>query len=159
MKPRVYIETTIVSYLTARPTRDVIALARQEITRFWWHGEAAGYQRVISQLVLTEAAAGDPQAAQDRLAVLADLPLLESSPEMTRLAGRFVRPDCLPARAKDDAMHLAVCAVHAVPYLLTWNFRHLANPDNRRRLQFLCEKAGYELPLICTPDEMMKGEL
>lgn len=83
----------------------------------------------------------------------------ESSPEITRLAERFVRPDCIPAKAKDDAMHLAFCAVHAVPYLLTWNFRHLANPDNRRRLRLLCESAGYEPPSICTPDEIMKGEL
>ena len=114
---------------------------------------------MIPQLLLTEAAAGDPKAAQDRLAVLADLPLLENSPEITRLAERFLRPDCLPVGAKDDAMQLAFCAVHGVPYLWTWNFRHLANPDNRRQLLFLWENAGYELPLICTPDEMMKGEL
>jgi hypothetical protein len=159
MKPRVYIETTVVSYLTARPSRDVISLARQEITRVWWRCKASGYERVISQLVLSEAAAGDAKAARERLAAISDLPLLESSPEITRLAERFVRPDCIPAKAKDDAMHLAFCAVHAVPYLLTWNFRHLANPDNRRRLRLLCESAGYEPPSICTPDEIMKGEL
>ena len=159
MKPRVYIETTVASYLTARPSRDVISLARQEITRVWWRDKASGYERVISQLVLSEAAAGDAEAAQERLKVISGLPLLESSPEITRLAERFVRPDGLPAKAKDDAMHLAFCAVHAVPYLVTWNFRHLANPDNRHRLRLLCESAGYELPLICTPDEMLKGEL
>ena len=119
----------------------MISLARQEIARVWWRCKASGYERVISQLVLSEAAAGDAKAARERL------------------AERFVRPDCIPAKAKDDAMHLAFCAVHAVPYLLTWNFRHLANPDNRRRLRLLCESAGYEPPSICTPDEIMKGEL
>ncbi len=78
---------------------------------------------------------------------------------ITGLAEQFVRPDCIPSKAKDDALHLALCAVHGVPYLLTWNFRHLANPENRRILFDVCAKAGYELPVICTPDEMMKGDL
>ncbi len=156
---RIYVETTVVSYLTARPSRDLISAARQEITRTWWDTHAHEYERVISQLVLDEAAGGDADAAQRRLACLKDLALLVQDASATRLARRFVRPDCIPAKAKDDAMHLALCAVYGVPYLLTWNFKHLANPENRRMLRRLCEGAGYPLPTICTPDQMMKGEL
>ena len=149
----------MVSYLSARPTRDVISLARQEITRIWWQRKLPLYSGVISQLVLTDAAAGDKAAASERLKAVSALPLLAGSLEITRLAQRFVRPDCIPAKAKDDALHLALCAVYEVPYLLTWNFRHLANPDHRDKLRDLCLAAGYEWPAICTPDEMMKGEL
>ncbi len=159
MKPILYIETTVVSYLTARPSRDIISLARQEVTRAWWDMKSANYKCVISQLVLDEAASGDPLAASQRLAALEEKPLLVSHPLATQLAESFLRPDCIPKKAKDDAMHLALCAVYSVPYLLTWNFRHLANPENRRMLRLLCGKAGYELPVICTPDEMMKGAL
>jgi len=159
VKPRIFIETTVVSYLTARPTRDLIALARQEMTRAWWNRRAALYECVISQLVLDESAAGDAFAAGQRLAAVLAYPLLAGGPAITGLAERFVRPDCIPAKAKDDALHLALCAVHGVPYLLTWNFRHLANPENRRILFDVCAKAGYEFPVICTPDEMMKGDL
>jgi predicted nucleic acid-binding protein len=157
--PRVYVETTVVSYLTARPSRDLISAARQEITRTWWEGHLGEYDRVISQLVLDEAAGGDAEAARRRLACLEGLPLLAQDASATRLARRFVRPDCIPPKAKDDAMHLALCAVYGVPYLVTWNFRHLANAENRRMLRRLCEAAGYSLPTICTPDQLLKGEL
>jgi hypothetical protein len=156
---RVYVETTVVSYLSARPSRDLISAARQEITRTWWETHSREYELVISQLVLDEAAGGDVEAARRRLKHLEGLPLLAQATPATRLARRFVRPDCIPAKAKDDAIHLALCAVHGVPFLLTWNFRHLANPENRRMLRRLCEGAGYLLPTICTPDQMMKGEL
>jgi hypothetical protein len=157
MKPRVYIETTVISYLTARPTRDLISAARQEITRTWWEVHSHEYDLVISQLVIDEASGGDPEAARRRLSTLNPLPLLAQHAAATRLARRFVRPDCIPDRAKDDALHLALCAIYGIPYLLTWNFRHLANPENRRLLRKLCEGSGYELPQICTPDQMMKG--
>lgn len=109
--------------------------------------------------MLDEAAAGDPSAAQRRLTAIGNLPLLAQHVAAARLARRFIRPDCIPAKAKDDALHLSLCAIYGVTYLVTWNFRHLANPLNRKILRNLCEGAGYMLPTICTPDQMMKGEL
>lgn len=159
MKPRLYIETTIVSYLTARPTRDVIALARQQITQAWWVDRLPDFNPVVSQLVLDEAARGDKGAAEHRLRALEDVPLLDATPAAFRLAAQFIRPGAMPAKAKDDALHLAVCAVHGIPYLLTWNFRHIANAQVRRVLGGVCARAGYAFPTICTPDELMKGEL
>lgn len=107
MKPRLYIETTIVSYLTARPARDVIALARQQITQTWWIDRLPDFDPVVSQLVLDEAARGDEEAAKQRLRVLEDFPLLDATPVTFRLAAQFIRPGAMPTKAKDDALHLA----------------------------------------------------
>ncbi len=159
MKPLIYIESTVVSYLTARPIRDVVALARQQITQAWWERDLLRYRPVISQLVLDEVSRGDPEASRRRCEVLTGLPLLGTTPEAIQLARRFIRPDALPSKAKDDALHLALCAVHGIPYLLTWSFRHLANPMNRRTLEAICLARGCDCPTICTPDEMLKGTL
>lgn len=159
MNPRLYIETTIVSYLTARSSRDVIAQARQQITQAWWLERLADFDPVVSQLVLDEAARGDAAAAEQRLRVLENVPLLDATPVAFRLAAQFIRPGAMPLKAKDDALHLAVCAVHGIPYLLTWNFRHIANAQVRRVLSGVCTRAGYDFPTICTPEELMKGEL
>lgn len=159
MKPLVYIETTVASYLTARATRDMIAMARQQITMAWWEARLADFSPVVSQLVLDEAARGDTEAAQRRLLVLARFPLLEVTAECLRLARKFIRPGAMPEKAKDDALHLAISAVHRVDYLLTWNFRHIANAESRRLLERICTQSGYSFPSISTPDELMKGEL
>jgi len=129
MKPKLYLETTLASYLTARPTRDLIMSARQEITSLWWAQRLADFECVISQIVLDEAARGDAIAAKRRLAVLASFPLLEINREVAELAEQLIQAAALPANAVDDAGHIAVCAVHGVRFLLTWNFRHLANAE------------------------------
>ena len=159
MNPRLYIETTIVSYVTARPTRDVIALARQQITQAWWKERLPDFTAVVSQLVLDEAARGDKAAAEQRLRVLEGFPLLDATSAAFRLGAQFIRSGAMPTKAKDDALHLGICAVHGIPYLLTWNFRHIANAQVRRVLAGVCARAGYVFPTICTPDELMKGEL
>ena len=139
MKPQLYLETTIASYLAARPSRDVIALARQQITEAWWQTRRSDFRVCISQLVLDEAQRGDVEAARRRQTVLEGLPLLDAVPEAFRLASVFLRPGLMPSRAKDDALHLALCAVHRVPYLLTWNFRHLANAETREGIRVASE--------------------
>jgi len=155
VKPTVYIETTVVSYLTAKPTRDVIVMARQQITMAWWKTQLPRFRPMISQLVLDEAARGDSEAASRRLNALKDFPIVDATPAAFSLAARFIRAEGMPARAKDDALHLALCAVHGISYLLTWNFRHLANAEIRLFLSGVCAKASYIFPIICTPDELM----
>ncbi|MDR1283491.1 MAG: type II toxin-antitoxin system VapC family toxin [Opitutaceae bacterium] len=159
MKPKVYIETTVVSYLMAKPSRDAIAVARQVITREWWSTERDHYELVISRLVIDEAGKGDRGAAQYRLDALRDIPLLDFSQKAQHLAMRFVTPGAIPEKAKDDAMHLALCTVHRIPYILTWNFRHIANPEHMRLLRNICQKTGSVFPEVCTPEQMMKGRL
>ena len=154
MKPRVYIETTVVSYLTARPSRDVVALARQKLTRQWWESRAASFELVTSRLTEMETARGDRQAARDRIAVVCAMPYLPVDDRVNVLATKLIGPGAIPAKATEDAVHLAICAVHTVPYMLTWNFRHLANVTIRLQLDFICASAGYRLPQICTPEEL-----
>src|SRR5437764_924619 len=131
MAERVYVETTVVSYLTARPNRDVVIAGHQQTTHDWWDTRRASYELCISQLVLKEAGAGDAQAAQERLDVLKTMTLLETSDQALGLAKELIREGALPAKSADDALHIAVAAMNGIPYLLTWNCRHLANATMR----------------------------
>jgi hypothetical protein len=155
MRKRIYIETTIPSYLTARPSRDIVQAARQQLTREWWDSERHRYVPCISQIVLDEAAAGDEDAAQRRIAVLADLPLLDLTLDVDELAEKIMASGLLPERASRDAVHIAVACVHHVDFLLTWNCRHIANATILKDLQHIIAQAGYEMPVICTPEELI----
>ena len=126
MKSRIYLETTIPSYLTAWPSRDLVRAAHQQITREWW-GRREGYELFISQLVIRECQAGDPDAASARLKALAGLPLLEQTEAVEALAQILRDKVPLPERATADALHIATAAAHGMDYLLTWNCTHIAN--------------------------------
>jgi predicted nucleic acid-binding protein len=156
MKPTVYIETTILSYLTAWRSPELVMAANQEATRNWWDGSRPGFDLFISQLVVAEAASGDAEAAQRRLAAIDGLPALDISRQVEELAARLLAGAALPEKAKNDALHIAVAAVHGVEYLLTWNCTHIANAVMRPRIEAICRAAGYEPPIICTPLELMK---
>jgi len=158
MPDRVYIETTVVSYLTARPNRDVVVAGHQQITHEWWDKRRISYEICVSQLVLGEAGAGDVQAARERLTVLQTATVLETTPGVLELAKELIQKGALPAKAADDALHIAVAAIHAVPYLLTWNCRHLANATMRPIIESVCIGKGYKAPIICTPEELLETE-
>lgn len=153
MKRRVYIETTIPSYLTAWPSRDLVRAAHQQITREWWSLRDA-YELYSSRLVVRECQAGDAQAATDRLAAMTEIPLLEQTAEIAELAEALLHDVPLPAKAAADALHIATAAVHGMDYLLTWNCTHIANVTYRPQIEAVCRAAGYEPPLICTPEEL-----
>src|ERR1700736_708978 len=156
MMERVYMETTFVSYLTARSSRDLIVAGHQQITHDWWDTRRGDYELCDSQLVLQEAGDGDPQAAQDRLNVLATMTVLEIKEEAVELAEELVQTGALPAKAGNDALHIAIAAIHRVPYLLTWNCRHMANATMRAQIEGVCASKGFKAPIICTPEEMME---
>jgi hypothetical protein len=156
MKPRIYIETTVPSYLTAWPSRDLIRAAHQQITREWW-ARRDRFELYSSQLVVEECQAGDSRAAADRLEALVDIPLLEPTSDSLHLAQKLLWGIPLPSRAATDAAHIAIAAIHVMDYLLTWNCTHIANARLRPRIEELCRSAGYGPPLICTPQELMNG--
>lgn len=156
MMERIYIETTFVSYLTARPNRDLIVAGHQQITRDWWDTRRVDYELCVSQLVLQEAGDGDPLAAQERLEVLATMTMLEIKEEAVELAEELVQAGALPTKAENDALHIAVAANHRVPYLLTWNCRHMANATMRVQIEAVCTSKGFKAPIICTPEELME---
>jgi hypothetical protein len=153
--PQVYVETTIPSYLTARPAQQIERLRRQALTRLWWERRRHEFSLVVSQAVLDECGAGDPTFAAARLEALRGLPLLPSNPKAEALSIRLAAGLALPARAVEDAKHLAIAATHAVEYLLTWNCTHLANDALQRRLVRICAAAGCRAPLVCTPEWLM----
>ncbi len=152
-KARLYVETSIASYLTARPSHDLIRAAHQQITRDWWEARSV-FELYTSQVVLDEAGAGDPDAAARRIASLAGVPLVELTPETGLLAREILRQGGMPATAYVDAVHVALAAVHGLDYLLTWNCAHIANATLRSRIEMICRTTGFEPPVICTPVEL-----
>jgi hypothetical protein len=155
MAERIYVETTIVSYLTARPNRDVVIAGHQQVTHEWWDTRRTSYELCVSQLVLDEAGAGDVQAAQERLLVLQPMLVLETTLEALELAKELLEAGALPAKAADDALHIAVAATKAIPFLLTWHCRHLANAAMRPVIETVCKAKGFKAPIICTPEELL----
>ncbi len=150
----VYIETSIVGYMTARSSDAIIFLARQQLTQQWWNDHRIKYDVVTSQLVLDEAGVGDPTAAQERLTLIEDLPLLDiQRRDVQTLADELVANHLLPQKAAADARHIAVSAVFGVDYLLTWNCKHIANAETLPRIYRMIRGAGFEPPLVVTPEE------
>ena len=156
MNQRVYVETSFVSYLTARPSRDVVIAGHQLSTYEWWDRHRDRYELCASLLVLREAGAGDPTAALERLAVLSGMTMLETTEEALALAKELVRAGALPVKAESDALHIAVAATQGVPYLLTWNCRHMVNATMRPLIESVCASKGYKAPVICTPEELLE---
>ncbi|OGG52219.1 MAG: hypothetical protein A3F84_03930 [Candidatus Handelsmanbacteria bacterium RIFCSPLOWO2_12_FULL_64_10] len=154
MKKRIYIETTIPSYLAALPSRDLLQAARQQITHDWWNNERQKYDLCISVIVLDEVAAGDADAVQRRMPFLKDLPLLDLTEPVNRVAKAIMDSGLLPRRAMRDAVHIAVSSVHSVDILLTWNCRHIANAAIMKELGAVVRGCGYEIPILCTPEEL-----
>jgi len=157
MTAQVYVETTVISYLTARPNRDVVIAGHQQVTHEWWNTRRSSYELCVSQLVLDEAGAGDAVAAQERLIVLQPMLVLETTTEALELAKQLLQAGALPAKAANDALHIAVAATKAVPFLLTWNCRHLANAVMRPVIEKVCSANGFKAPIICTPEELLEA--
>jgi hypothetical protein len=154
--PSVYLETTIIGYLASRPSGDLITAANQQLTKDWWNSHREHYNLYVSQVVIDECTAGDSIAAQKRLSFLVDISRLDVSGEAEHLAERIVTEGPLPAKAKVDALHIAVATVHGLDYLLTWNCAHIANAAWRHTIEQICRSAGFEPPTICTPQELME---
>jgi hypothetical protein len=155
MAQRVYLETTIPSYLTARPSRDLIIAGHQQITTEWWRTRRNEFELCISQFVLDEAGAGNAQAAQERMAILIPLPLLDITDSVLKLASAILQSGVIPPKAARDAAHIAVSSVHAIDFLLTWNCAHIANAQIVKQVQAICARHGFPCPVICTPEELM----
>ena len=155
MKPALYLETSIIGYLTSRFSRDLITAGRQQLTQEWWLTERDRYEIFISPFVLDESEAGDAEAAAERSEVLEGLPLIEPEEQANALAERLMCEVPLPKKAAVDAAHIAVAAVSGMDYLLTWNFKHIANAILRDRIERVCRLSGYKPPVICTPEELL----
>ena len=155
MTKRVYIESTIPSYLAAWPSRDLLQAARQQITHDWWNNQRHNYDLCISQTVIDEAEAGDADAAKRRTPFLQQLPLLDLTEAVNDVAKAIMVSALLPQRATRDAVHIAVSSVHSIDILLTWNCRHIANAAIMKELGAIVAANGYAMPILCTPEELL----
>ena len=158
MKKSVYIETTVVSYLTARPSRDVVIAGHQEATRELWPKFSEKYNAFVSVLVKKEAGGGDAGQAEKRLAAIAEFEILETTKEALSLAQHILDGSGIPDGYADDALHIAIATVHGVESIVTWNFAHMNNPFTRQRIRQLVEADGYLCPELCSPDELLESE-
>jgi hypothetical protein len=151
----VYLETSFISYLVARPSHDLLVAAHQQVTHEWWADHRDLFECFVSQVVIDEASAGDATEVQKRLAIIGGLPALAGSADSESLTSAILAAGMLPPKALRDAAHIAIAALHRVDYLLTWNCKHLANAQIARRIARVCEEFGHRMPIICTPDHLM----
>lgn len=155
MKRRVYLETTVASYLTARPSRDLVVAAHQELTIEWWTIHRPRFDVYISDFVPRESARGDESAAAKRLAELEGIDVLDLDDGGRELARLFVDRGLIPEKAVEDAFHVAIATAQGMDFLLTWNCRHIANAEVAERLEAACLELGYRMPTLCTPEQLM----
>ena len=144
MKAKLYLETTIPSYLAGRPSRDLLVAAHQQITRDWWESRRSEFDLYVSELVVQEVRAGDALLAGQRLELLRDVPILPVNREILKLAEGLITGGPIPRKAAGDAAHIAIATVYGCEYLLTWNCRHIANAELHRAIRRVVEQYGYE---------------
>ncbi|MBK1731236.1 type II toxin-antitoxin system VapC family toxin [Thiococcus pfennigii] len=154
MKAIVYIESSIISYLASRPSRDVIVAGRQAVTLEWWETEKERFDLRVSALVEDEISRGDPSAAQRRLALIDGIPSLAATNNSLLLAERLIAEKAIPVGSEDDALHIAIAATQGVDYLLTWNFKHINNAETKKSIARVVESLGYVCPTLCSPEEL-----
>jgi predicted nucleic acid-binding protein len=157
VKPTVYIETSIISYLTARPSRDLIVAGHQQMTLDWWDNVRPQVDCFISPFVIEEASRGDQDAAQRRMAAITGFAVLEVNEEVRELAQKYFQAINLPDKAKLDAFHLATAVWYGMDYLLSWNCKHIASGRVRKILVEINDGLGIRTPVICTPEELMEA--
>jgi hypothetical protein len=154
-KKKVYIETSIVSYLTARPSSELVAAAWQKVTIDWWNERKGYFDLFTSEVVIEEAGRGDEDAAAHGLEAFVGILLLAITDEVVALSESFIQRGILVRQAIGDSLHIALAAVHGLDYLLTWNYRHIANAENKPLIRKICLENGFLYPEICTPQELM----
>ena len=154
----VYIESSVISYITARPSRDVVTSARQAISIEWWDEYKSSFDIYISELVLEEIGTGDSSAAQKRLSVVDEVPILETTENAKNLAKTLISQHAIPKTSLEDALHIAIATIQGIDFLLTWNFKHINNANTRDKIHEIITDLGYKSPVLCSPEELINEE-
>jgi predicted nucleic acid-binding protein len=158
MKPKVYVETSVIGHLTSWPSGDLIVAGRQKITRDWWQGARGAFELVVSELVYREAGSGDEEAVADRLEAIEGLPVLAIIKPAEVFARALIDSGIVPPSQPEDALHIALAVLNGVEYLVTWNFKHIGNVAIRLKVHDFCIKNGYKPCAICTPEDLLELE-
>jgi predicted nucleic acid-binding protein len=158
MKETIYLETSVVSYYTARPSRDLIVMAHQQITHDWWEIALEEYDIYVSEIVIEEMSMGDPDAVLKRLDAVKGFAKLELIEDVEKMMEVYMKELKIPPKAFRDALHLAFASVHGIDYLVTWNCTHIANVNIIKKVMRINDKFNVSIPIICTPEEFEKGE-
>jgi hypothetical protein len=154
----VYVETTVIGNTAGRMHPDPIISARQQITRDWWAHAPQRYRLFTSQVTLDECGDGDPAAAAERLEIVEEVKLLDTTDEAKSLARALINRLAVPASQPRDALHIAIAAVHRIEFIATWNFKHILNPHLQAKIAEVCRDEGHRPPVICTPQELLESE-
>lgn len=157
MKPTVYIETTVISYCMARPSRDLIIAAHQQITHDWWEMALPQFEAFISPIVLEEISMGDTDAAKVRLESVSSFNVLEVSSEVRNLADSYFSAIEIPEKSRADSYHLAVASWHGMDFLVSWNCTHIVSGRIKRIIEEINSSKGIRTPIVCTPEELMEA--
>ena len=144
----------MIGHIAARQQSDITVAARQLASLTWWNRRHE-YDLFLSQIVLDECRSGDPAAAKERLELVAGIIPLDVTVQADELALALISGFGIPATEPRDAMHISIAAVNGIQYLLTWNFRHIANPSTRNLIDRVCRDCGFTPPIICSPDELL----
>jgi hypothetical protein len=151
----VYIESSVISYITARPSRDVVTSARQAITIEWWETYKNSFEIFISELVLEEIGTGDLQASSNRLAIVENIPVLVATNNAIALAKTLISSSAIPTSSSEDALHISIAAVQGIDFLLTWNFKHINNANTRDKITQVINRLNFQCPVLCSPEELI----
>ena len=151
----IYIETSIVSYLTARPSNNLTTAAWKNETIDWWESQRKRFTLYVSQVVIEEAERGDSEAASRRISALSGIEVLSLNDDALSLSKALIMEGGVPQKALDDALHISIAAVHSIDFLLTWNCKHIDNAEMKPKIRDICEKYGFRCPEIATPIELM----
>lgn len=156
IKPTVYVESSVVSYLTSLPSRDNLVLSRQEATRQLWNGYFDNFEFIVSDIVVSEIRQGDEKEVQLRLKAIANLTTLAMSPEAALLAQFLLDAGAVPVNSRSDAQHISIATVQSLDYLITWDFKHIVNKTMRQYIDKVCRNAGYSPTNLCTPIDLIE---
>lgn len=151
----VYIESSVISYMTARPSRDVVTSARQAVTIEWWDAYKDTFEIFVSELVIEEIGSGNVIAAQKRLLLVEIIPVLETTKNAIKLAKLLIAENAVPESCIEDALHISIAAVQGIDFLLTWNFKHINNANTRDKISKTIKQAQLKSPILCSPEELI----
>ena len=155
MNKSVYIESSVISYPTAWPSRDLVIAGHRAVAVEWWNEHRLRYDVYVSPLVVEEISAGDASAAEERLRVIADILSVTIAAEAESLASALLAANAVPANSARDALHVAIAATQGTDYLITWNFRHINNASTRTMVVHVVSDFGLACPVLCSPEELM----